>query len=36
MGGIDAAEVAAGEPQGRPRVKFTRIDEMLAAALERG
>ncbi len=29
---IDAAEVAAGEPHGRPRVKFTSIDEMVAAA----
>jgi ferredoxin--NADP+ reductase len=29
---IDAAEQAAGEPQGRPRVKFTRIAEMLEAA----
>ncbi len=29
---IDAAEKAAGEPQGRPRVKFTRIAEMLQAA----
>jgi ferredoxin--NADP+ reductase len=33
---IDAAETAAGEPQGRPRVKLTSIDEMLAAALQRG
>jgi ferredoxin/flavodoxin---NADP+ reductase len=31
---IDAAEVAAGEPQGRPRVKFCRVDEMLEAARE--
>ena len=29
---IDAAEKAAGEPQGRPRVKLTRIEEMLEAA----
>lgn len=29
---IDAAEVERGEPQGRPRVKFTRIEEMLEAA----
>jgi ferredoxin--NADP+ reductase len=29
---IDAAEVERGKPQGRPRVKFTRIDEMLEAA----
>ena len=29
---IDAAETARGEPQGRPRVKFTRIEEMLDAA----
>ncbi|MDX6651497.1 MAG: ferredoxin/flavodoxin---NADP+ reductase [Solirubrobacterales bacterium] len=29
---IDAAEVGRGEPQGRPRVKFTSIDEMLEAA----
>jgi len=29
---IDAAEKAAGEPQGRPRVKFTTIDELLDAA----
>jgi ferredoxin/flavodoxin---NADP+ reductase len=29
---IDAAERAAGEPQGRPRVKLTRIAEMLQAA----
>ncbi len=27
---IDAAEVSRGEAQGRPRVKFTSIDEMLA------
>ena len=29
---IDAAEKAAGEPLGRPRVKFTRVEEMLDAA----
>jgi ferredoxin--NADP+ reductase len=29
---IDAAEQDRGKPQGRPRVKFTRIDEMLEAA----
>jgi ferredoxin--NADP+ reductase len=29
---IDAAEVARGEATGRPRVKFTSVDEMLAAA----
>ncbi len=29
---IDAAEQAAGEPLGRPRVKFTAVSEMLAAA----
>jgi ferredoxin--NADP+ reductase len=29
---IDAAEVAAGEPKGRPRVKFTRVADMLEAA----
>jgi ferredoxin/flavodoxin---NADP+ reductase len=29
---IDRAEVAAGEPQGRPRVKICRIEEMLEAA----
>ena len=29
---IDRAEVARGEPQGRPRVKFTSLDEMLEAA----
>ncbi len=31
---IDAAEVAAGEPKGKPREKFTRRDEMLAIASE--
>ena len=29
---IDAAEKAAGEPLGRPRVKLTRVAEMLDAA----
>jgi ferredoxin--NADP+ reductase len=29
---IDAAEKAAGEPLGRPRVKFTSVSQMLAAA----
>ena len=29
---IDTAETAAGEPLGRPRVKFTRLEEMLEAA----
>src|SRR5207247_148474 len=28
---IDAAETARGEPQGRPRVKLIRIEEMLEA-----
>ena len=32
---IDAAEKAAGEPHGRPRVKLTRIDELLDAARDR-
>ena len=27
---IDAAEIARGEPQGKPREKFTRREEMLA------
>lgn len=31
---IDAAEIANGEPQGRPRVKFTSIAEMLDTAEE--
>ena len=26
---IDQAEVGRGEPHGRPRVKFVRVDEML-------
>jgi ferredoxin--NADP+ reductase len=29
---IDAAEKGKGEPLGRPRVKFCRIDEMLEAS----
>ncbi len=29
---IDAAEQERGKPQGRPRVKFTRIDEMVEVA----
>ena len=29
---IDRAEVAAGEPHGRPRVKFCRIDELVEAS----
>jgi ferredoxin--NADP+ reductase len=29
---IDRAEQAAGEPHGRPRVKFCRVDEMVEAA----
>jgi ferredoxin/flavodoxin---NADP+ reductase len=32
---IDAAEKTAGEPHGRPRVKFTRVAEMLEAARAR-
>jgi ferredoxin--NADP+ reductase len=28
---LDALEVARGRPTGRPRVKFTRVEEMLAA-----
>jgi ferredoxin--NADP+ reductase len=32
---IDAAEIARGQAQGRPRVKFTSIEEMLAAARQR-
>jgi ferredoxin/flavodoxin---NADP+ reductase len=32
---IDAAEKAAGEPQGRPRVKLTTTEELLEAARER-
>jgi ferredoxin--NADP+ reductase len=29
---IDSAEVSAGEPHGRPRVKFCSVEEMLEAA----
>jgi ferredoxin/flavodoxin---NADP+ reductase len=29
---IDRAEVSAGEPYGRPRIKFCRVDEMVEAA----
>ena len=29
---IDAAEVGAGEPHGRPRVKFCRVHDMVEAA----
>ncbi|MGI8846534.1 MAG: FAD-dependent oxidoreductase [Thermoleophilaceae bacterium] len=29
---IDAAEKAAGEPLGRPRVKLTRVDDMVSAS----
>ena len=29
---IDAAEQAAGEPHGRPRVKFCRVEEMIEAS----
>ena len=32
---IDSAEKAAGEPQGRPRVKLTTAEELLDAARER-
>ena len=32
---IDAAEIARGQAQGRPRVKFTSTDQMLAAARQR-
>jgi ferredoxin/flavodoxin---NADP+ reductase len=32
---IDAAERGKGEPLGRPRVKFCRIDEMLDASRSR-
>jgi ferredoxin--NADP+ reductase len=27
---IDQAEVGRGEPHGRPRVKFVRVEEMLS------
>ncbi len=29
---IDAAEIGAGEPHGRPRIKFCRIEEMVEAS----
>ncbi len=29
---IDEAERSAGEPQGRPRVKFCRVEEMVEAS----
>ena len=32
---IDRAEAAAGEPHGRPRVKFCRVDEMVEASTRR-
>jgi ferredoxin--NADP+ reductase len=32
---IDAHERGLGEPQGRPRVKLTRVDELLEAAMAR-
>jgi ferredoxin--NADP+ reductase len=32
---IDAAEVGRGEPHGRPRVKFVRVEEMLDALGEK-
>ena len=32
---IDATERSAGEPHGRPRVKLTSFEELLAAARER-
>jgi ferredoxin--NADP+ reductase len=31
---IDAAEVEAGKPQGRPRVKFCRVDELVEASMD--
>jgi hypothetical protein len=31
-GDIDATEVARGTPLGRPRRKFTRVDDMLDVA----
>ena len=31
---IDRAEQAAGEPHGRPRVKFCHVHEMVEAARE--
>jgi ferredoxin--NADP+ reductase len=32
---IDDAEIARGQAQGRPRVKFTSVPQMLAAARQR-
>ena len=32
---IDRAEVGRGEPHGRPRVKFVRVEEMLATLGEK-
>jgi ferredoxin--NADP+ reductase len=32
---IDQAEVGRGEPHGRPRVKFVRVEEMLETVGER-
>jgi ferredoxin--NADP+ reductase len=32
---IDQAEVGRGEPHGRPRVKFVRVEEMLEALGEK-
>ena len=32
---IDQAEVGRGEPHGRPRVKFVRVEEMLDTVGER-
>ena len=29
---LPGAEVERGKPQGRPRVKFCRVDEMIAVA----
>ncbi len=33
---LDRAEISRGKPKGKPREKFTRIDEMLAASTGRG
>ena len=33
---LDTAEISRGKPKGKPREKFTRIDEMLAASTGRG
>jgi hypothetical protein len=32
---LDRAEIFRGTPKGKPREKFTRIDEMLAASAKR-